>query len=215
MTNYLLFALPLCTSISWFLCKKILWLITSAQVHFIIYFHLKNINISASPMDLIHFDDIFQPIFFNRYFSTKPKSIFLIFSTEEYQFFLSPYHDFFTWRIYTFVQGLTKMGFSTFKNLFYPKNIPLCASVLRFFSFKIIGLCAIWLKCCFYASKYFLLKEYTPLCELIKMVFSTLEYVIYPKNIHLCASVFLFLGSMLPQYMALSVSSVSFVKKKI
>ena len=88
-----------------------------------------------------------------------------IFRLKNINFFASPYHDFLNWRIYTSVQVLTKMGFSTLKNLFYPKNIHHCASALRFFSLKNSCLCASWLKWCFYTRIFF-----------------------YLKNIHLCAN---------------------------
>ena len=53
------------------------------------------------------------------------------------------------------------------KNVFYLKNIHLCASVFQFFN-----------------------EEYLPLCKLTNVVFSTLEKVIFQTNIHICLNSF-------------------------
>ena len=124
--------------------------------------------------------------------------------------------------------------FSALKNVFYQKNVHLCASAFKYFSMKNIYLSASWpkwcflnfkvlssrriyssvyvlmkniylcssvLKCCFLHLKIFLpeehtplwkclIEEFSPLCELTEMVFSTLEKVFYSNNLHLSVSVF-------------------------
>ena len=85
------------------------------------------------------------------------------------------------------------MVFSTLENIFYPKNIHLCASVFsiffirlstsarvdyncistfeNIFNLKNVHLCASWLNGIFYTEKYFLPEEYTPLWECFAIFF--------------------------------------------
>ena len=82
-----------------------------------------------------------------------------------------------TRRIYTSLCGFKK---------FLMKNIYICESVLKcYFLHLKISLpeehTHLW-KC--------LIEEYSPMCELIEIAFSTLEKVFYSKNLHLSVSVF-------------------------
>ena len=71
-------------------------------------------------------------------------------------------------RIYTFVR--------VFFHFFLLDYLPLCELTTKVFLHLIM----------------FLPKECTPLCKLTKMVFSTLKNVFYMRDIHLCASDFIY-----------------------
>ena len=96
------------------------------------------------------------------------------------------------------------MGVDKIENIIYTKNVHLYASAFYiFFIGKYLPLC-LYTKIVFFTLKMsstqriytsvqiFVHKEHSTLCEVTKMLFITLENVIYPKNIHLYASVFLF-----------------------
>ena len=112
------------------------------------------------------------------------RSIYLCVSWQKWWFL--HLKTLYTWRIYTSVQvffnffywriplcKLTIMVFPSLEYVFYPNNIHLCTSRLK------------W---CFLHLK----KKYTPLSEMTKMIFPTLKNVFNLKNIHLCTSVFQF-----------------------
>ena len=97
-----------------------------------------------------------------------------------------------TWRIYTFMR--VDLLFSTLKNVLYPQNIHLwlkkCIMHLKIlFTRRLYTSVRVF-------SSLFLLNNY--LCASWLKYFSSLENVLYPKKMCLCASVFKFLGAKTP-----------------
>ena len=66
---------------------------------------------------------------------------------------------------------MSKIELSTLKNVFNPKNIHLCAIFFLQFLYRNIFLGLSWLKWYFYTWKWYLLEEWTPMCERFSIVF--------------------------------------------
>ena len=125
------------------------------------------------------------------------------------------FYNFFSIRICTSV-CVDYNGISAFDNIFYSKNVHLCASWLKWYvlHWKIfstwgihtsVGVFFIYfieelplseltkvvfttLETVFYQKNIYIL------CDLTKMFVSTLRNVFYPKNMHLCASILRFIS---------------------
>ena len=111
-----------------------------------------------------------------------------MFSTRRINSIVQGFFYYFYGRISTSVQ-VDYNGISTLENVFNLKNIYLCVSVFPIFIEEYLPLCEFWWKC-------YIPEEYTPLYEWFSIfcvrVFSTLENILYQKNIHLSLSVFQF-----------------------
>ena len=81
--------------------------------------------------------------------------------------------------------------FYNWKGLLSKEYTPLWECFSIFFLLDYLPLCELTTKV-FLHLIMFLPKECTPLCKLTKMVFSTLKNVFYMRDIHLCASDFIY-----------------------
>ena len=123
-----------------------------------------------------------------------------MFSTRRMYTFVQVLLNIFQWRIFTSLRVDQNVVSNTWKCYLQEEYTPLCV-FLKNVLMKNIYLCESVLKCYFLHLKISLPEEHTPLwkclfkefsrmCELIEIAFSTLEKVFYWKNLHLSVSVF-------------------------